>query len=574
MGCAMRGVVAPLLTVAAVGSGNRQGHIALELPPEVGCHASELEDVDLRHRLERLVAWATSPEEDPSDAQVLEECTLGWLAASAQRGTPEDDNLLLSIARSPGLLMLSDLGQLRGSGLDLALDPWLREFCRASAGSLGAGKARTPPTWCSGQSFREVLDAQRPSWIALGGALYRNLQPRSPGPGWASCFRDVRDEPLRVSILGTHSGLSMAVASAFAEALREGGREQLTLAYFGHWAWCQNVANCEEPMALMFKAYQQDWAETDDEKNAANFESLVQDLGQLLSRGEPRMMVTSDILLCTRPYLFCWLLRELWPKATEQLPMLHYYSGPLLFDTPTHLKDRVLEAFRSTVLESTLDLVVSSSALQSAWMLAMAGVAVPHVRPHAAQLRGLYVPPVALPSQLRALVLRSTWIQSHMGESFRAVLAKLVRGSGLDGRLEVDWLLSGKFYEYKDIARFHAAVFFPEQPDKLTFWEQYEMSMPLWLPTAEFWVRIHAIGEHRYSVFGHRWEAELPEGAEAAEACGLPAPLFLRSDSLQELPQSDSPLTAALWFYMTDYVLFPHLQLRLGRGARNRPLVR
>ena len=31
-------------------------------------------------------------------------------------------------------------------------------------------------------------------------------------------------------------------------------------------------------------------------------------------------------------------------------------------------------------------------------------------------------------------------------------------------------------------------VFFPEQPDKLTFWEQYEMGQPLWLPSADFWV--------------------------------------------------------------------------------------
>ena len=39
---------------------------------------------------------------------------------------------------------------------------------------------------------------------------------------------------------------------------------------------------------------------------------------------------------------------------------------------------------------------VSSSVLQSAWMLSMAGTAVPHVRPHATSLRGLYVPPQAV----------------------------------------------------------------------------------------------------------------------------------------------------------------------------------
>merc|ERR1719343_1221624 len=166
------------------------------------------------------------------------------------------------------------------------------------------------------------------------------------------------------------------------------------------------------------------------------------------------------------------------------------------------MKEEALRGFRRTVLESELDLVVSSSALQSAWMLAMAGVAVPHVRPHAAHLRGLYAPPSELP----------------------------------------------------------AAVFLPEQPDKLTFWEQYEMAMPLWLPSADFWVRVHALGEFRYSVFARRWAAALPEGDGASGACGLPAPLFFEAGGLEEL-HADSPVTAAFWFHLTDYSIFPHLGL-------------
>ena len=43
--------------------------------------------------------------------------------------------------------------------------------------------------------------------------------------------------------------------------------------------------------------------------------------------------VQSGSLTGTRPFLFCWLLRTLWPEPYTQLPMLHYYSGPLLFDT-------------------------------------------------------------------------------------------------------------------------------------------------------------------------------------------------------------------------------------------------
>mmetsp|Transcript_177889 Transcript_177889/g.564473 ORF Transcript_177889/g.564473 Transcript_177889/m.564473 type:complete len:636 (+) Transcript_177889:59-1966(+) len=551
-----------LLAIALSGSA-RGGELALPraLTCRPGVGGVGIDGDDLRGGIQRLMAWATQPEDDPSaEAALAAECTLGTLVALAERGEAEDDQLLLLVARSPGLILLADLAQLASSRRDLALDPWLREFCRGRAGAV-ARPGEPSPAWCSGRSFGEVLLDNRVHWESLGGAIYRNLQPVAPGPASSLCVTGKSQDSLRVSVLGTHSGLSMAVAAAFTQSLREGGKEDISLAYFGHWAWCQNVANCEEPLAEMFRAYQQDWAETEAENNAAKFETLVVDLRRFLGAGEPQQLIASDLLLCTRPFLFCWLLRDLWPEGQAQLPMLHYYSGPLLFDVPVNLKEQVLLAFRRTVLESELDLVVSSSALQSTWMMVMAGVAVPHVRPHAAQLRGLYEPPANAPEKLRALVLRSTWIQSPMGESFRAVLAKVLRANSLEGRLEVDWLLSGKFYEYEDIARFHAAVFLPEQPDKLTFWEQYEMSMPLWLPTADFWVRIHAIGEHRYSVFAHLWEADLPEGAAAAEACGLPAPLFLRSETLHELPRADSPVTAALWFYLTDHVHFPHLQL-------------
>ncbi|CAE7468844.1 unnamed protein product [Symbiodinium natans] len=126
-----------------------------------------------------------------------------------------------------------------------------------------------------------------------------------------------------------------------------------------------------EPLALMFREYQQDWAESDDQLNEANYQLLVERLRSYLHEGSSEL-IRADLILCTRPFLFCWLLRTLWPEPYTQLPMLHYYSGPLLFDTTPSQMDVVLQAFRQTVLSSTLDLVVSSSALQSAWMLAMA----------------------------------------------------------------------------------------------------------------------------------------------------------------------------------------------------------
>ncbi|CAE8613219.1 unnamed protein product [Polarella glacialis] len=162
----------------------------------------------------------------------------------------------------------------------------------------------------------------------------------------------------------------------------------------------------------------------------------------------------------------------------------------------------------------------------------------------------------------RALVLRSTWISSLMGDAFRSVLAGLLNENRMQGQVDLEWLSAGMFLQYPEIAGFDAAIFFPEQPDKLTFWEQYEMAMPLWLPSVDFWTRIHAVGEFRYSVFASRWFAELPEGVEAASssACALPLKLFFQASDFGELAR-DSPITPAFWFHLTDYAIFPHLQL-------------
>lgn len=51
-----------------------------------------------------------------------------------------------------------------------------------------------------------------------------------------------------------------------------------------------------------------------------------------------------------------------------------------------------------------------------------------------------------------------------MAQAFRNLLAVMQEGSFVD----LEWLVSGKFLSYEEIAKFHAAVFFPEQPDKLT----------------------------------------------------------------------------------------------------------
>eukprot|EP00927_Polykrikos_kofoidii_P060392 TRINITY_DN55388_c0_g1_i1.p1 TRINITY_DN55388_c0_g1~~TRINITY_DN55388_c0_g1_i1.p1 ORF type:complete len:734 (-),score=114.61 TRINITY_DN55388_c0_g1_i1:32-2233(-) len=553
--------VARAAAAAAAASFSRVAGMQIELPQELLCQpvASSItawSGSDIQQIIRGLIAWAIPEKSDGVDNAVAsaEQCGLGGFAALTSMG--DEDGLLFGIARTPGLIFLADLGRLAGWPQDFALDPWLREHCRL----------RFPSAWCDDGSiggkgtFDEAIAARSPSWASKLFSFYKGLQPRIASTLHGSCVGKL--ETLHVAVVGSHSGLSVAASDAFVGALRSGG-QAVRLSFFGHWAWCQNVGNCDEPLAGIFKEYQQDWAETDPAVNSENFRQMFSKFQEFLQSGSA--LLSADLVLCTRPFLFCWLLREHWPSKESRapyrgVPILHYYSGPLLFDVPEEAKASVLQAFRRMVIESPLDIVVSSSALQSAWMMAMAGVAVPHVRPHAASLRGLYTPPATMPATLRAIVLRSTWISTLMGEVFRSLLPTLLRASGFDEQLQVTWLKGDMFLEYKEIADFHAAIFFPEQPDKLTFWEQYEMNMPLWLPSADFWIRIHAIGEFRYSVFAKRWAEELPEGATAAVACGLVEPLFFRARSLEDLPL-DSPGTVAFWFHLTDYALFPHLQL-------------
>ena len=112
-------------------------------------------------------------------------------------------------------------------------------------------------------------------------------------------------------------------------------------------------------MALIFQRYQQDWAESEDAQNEENYAELVAEMEHFLHSSAPTSLLEADLLLCTRPFIFCWLLRELWPPEIEQIPMLHYYSGPLLFDTTPSQQLTVLQAFRDTVLHSSIDLVAT-----------------------------------------------------------------------------------------------------------------------------------------------------------------------------------------------------------------------
>ncbi|OLQ05808.1 hypothetical protein AK812_SmicGene10961 [Symbiodinium microadriaticum] len=369
--------------------------------------------------------------------------------------------------------------------------------------------------------------------------------------------RDLQGASFRVSRLEVCE-FGTEVSDALLAALQEGHETQVKLSYFGHWAWCQNVGNCEElrletrmlpesrifeePLALIFREYQQDWAETDDGLNEVNYQRLLERLRSFLQSpsGDGRELMRADLILCTR-IIVC---------SAERLDV-----GDGCLSMPAWLCRMCVLMLWGCADDTAKHLALRALVLRSTW---------------AARSKGAKFDSIA-----------DVWwsVGTLMAQAFETVLLEMIRESSLEESLRLElWLIgthrldsglsSVTSWPQKEIASFHAAVFFPEQPDKLTprpmdelmdgrFWEQYEMAMPLWLPTADLWSKIHAIGEYRYSVFAARWNAVLAEGDAAANGS-----LFFNSTAPWPV-ESAGPFASFLLggFQLTDYALFPHLQL-------------
>ena len=71
--------------------------------------------------------------------------------------------------------------------------------------------------------------------------------------------------------------------------------------------------------------------------------------------------------------------------------MIHYYSGPLLFDTPRQIHHQILQVFRYTHLHSSADAILSTQCAVGLDALADR-VAPPIVRPYGLYLNATWNP--------------------------------------------------------------------------------------------------------------------------------------------------------------------------------------
>jgi hypothetical protein len=365
-----------------------------------------------------------------------------------------------------------------------------------------------------------------------------------------------------LGIVGTHAALSQEPATALRDSIPE---IEFGFTYFGNWAWCSLIDACGEPVSQIFEEYQEGFPLRSDDENIRLADIMVQRLGQYYRDYDPLRM--QELFICTRPFYFCHVLRHL----VGDIPMIHYYSGPLLFDTPRQIHHQILQAFRYTHLHSSADAILSTHVLQSSWMLSQTGVAPPIVRPHGLYLNATWNPAAALVDEVDVVILRSTFLTFASGIVFTSILSSLIAANAIPVKLT--HMLHGDFLSYEDILQKDAALFLPDQPDKLTFWEFYSSNMPMLMPAKELYVSMHGQNVHD-SCHHEKWvtrldveiDSDLHQGIDLERLWISQAPELVGDPPIQRMDWGpdwarDCPTKLAYFLELTDYMIFPGIQL-------------
>ena len=421
-------------------------------------------------------------------------------------------------------------------------------------------------------TFADTYEPQREAILRF----HARHTARVPGPcggsssAWCSRLRHnffVRLEEtgglelsfVKLGVVGTHAALSQEPATALRDSIPE---IEFGLSYFGNWAWCSLIDACGEPVSKIFEEYQEGFPLRTDDENMRLSDIMVQRLGKYYRDHAP--LREQELFICTRPFYFCHVLRHL----IGSVPMIHYYSGPLLFDTPRQIHHQVLQAFRYTHSHSQADAVLSTHVLQSSWMLSQTGVAPPIVRPHGLYLNATWNPAASASDDVDVVVLRSTFLTFASGLVFTSVLQSLIQAN--DVPVKLTQMLHGDFLSYEDILKKDAALFLPDQPDKLTFWEFYSSNMPMLMPAKELYVAMH--GQNVQDSCHHeKWVTRLDLDIDYDLHQGIDLERLWISQAADDHTGTrqdwgpdwahDCPTKLAYFLELTDYMIFPGIQL-------------
>ncbi|CAK9033388.1 unnamed protein product [Durusdinium trenchii] len=269
----------------------------------------------------------------------------------------------------------------------------------------------------------------------------------------------------------------------------------------------------------------------------------------------------ADLLVCSHPTLLCMILATLSPRP----PLFVHASSTLLYglrcNDCTEGSGNLRHFGQSQVAQSYLMAVrmlllgrEQLSFLAEGRFLAeqihyQVGVRVSWAPPLA-----LYTPGAALSSTRsgtrRAVVLRSRFFVSLMGELLRSLLREVVALNVEQYPLEVIFLGKDKQFEeqwlsLKQLADFDLAILWPNDLHQRTFHEVYRMAMPLLMPDAEGLFRAQKMCNWGYASYGARL-AQLPESTHPFEP-------WWNS-------WSSSPQLVSYWERFSDWQQMPHVQ--------------
>eukprot|EP00931_Biecheleriopsis_adriatica_P004393 TRINITY_DN106071_c0_g1_i1.p1 TRINITY_DN106071_c0_g1~~TRINITY_DN106071_c0_g1_i1.p1 ORF type:complete len:1542 (+),score=306.10 TRINITY_DN106071_c0_g1_i1:15-4640(+) len=238
----------------------------------------------------------------------------------------------------------------------------------------------------------------------------------------------------------------------------------------------------------------------------------------------------ADLLVCSHPTMLCVILAQVSPK-----PVFVHASSTLLYGLPCTECDEVryhtnLRHYGSSepgqsYLRAVRQLLRGSTGKDHPSHVAFVaeGRFLAEQIKHQVGVEVPWAPPLALYAQQgnwrggdaergrvrRAVVLRSRFFVSLMGELLRSLLRELVSINfpqhpmevtflGADNQFDEQWL------SLQQIAGFDGAVLWPNDLHQRTFHEAYRMGMPLFMPDAFGLFRAQRMSNWGYASYGGR----------------------------------------------------------------------
>jgi hypothetical protein len=108
-------------------------------------------------------------------------------------------------------------------------------------------------------------------------------------------------------------------------------------------------------------------------------------------------------------------------------------------------------------------------------------------------------------------------------------------------------------YEYSDLASHRAMIHFPYQVSVMSFFEQYRMNLPLFVPSIEFLVELHL----KYAILNERTWGRIRGGGQVR---GSPIERHPRYPVPLDPNDEASPEALRYWLQFSDFYTKPHVQ--------------